>query len=169
MYFTWFFVGWFNTHLESNTGVHNQIYMPIRRIIILVKAGLEMSKCIPCNSSSLHKDYPELHFYQHHQKLCMETESVYNKPWPLSASSDQALQALKALRSLWPRTVFFLPTLQATNSSRSTTQAFAKADSKALHPHWLTLLPAQTPSPSRAVYAPTLADLMLYDTHDQVL
>ena len=48
------------------------------------------------------------------------------------------------------------------------TQAIAKSDSKALHPQWLVLLPAQAPSPSRAAYAPTLADVMLYDPHEQV-
>lgn len=47
-------------------------------------------------------------------------------------------------------------------------QAIAKADPKSLHPHWLTLLPAQAPSPSRASYAATLADVMLYDPHEQV-
>ena len=47
-------------------------------------------------------------------------------------------------------------------------QAVARAEPKALHPHWLTLLPAQTPSPSRASFAPTLADIMLYDPNAEV-
>ena len=46
-------------------------------------------------------------------------------------------------------------------------QAAAHADAKALQPFWPTLLPVQAPSPSRAAFAPTLADVLLYDPHPQ--
>ncbi len=46
-------------------------------------------------------------------------------------------------------------------------QAAAHADAKALQPFWPTVLPVQTPSPSRAAFAPTLADVLLYDPHAQ--
>lgn len=156
-----------NTNLESNLTLHNQLYSPIRRTSISVKAGLEMIKCIPYNYALL---YICCICTQHRTLLLSTSLKIAqvnrkcirpNKPCPLSASSESTLFTLTTFFDFFqnPASDRFLPAIM---------QAFAKADSKSLHPHWLTLLPAQTPSPSRAVYAPTLADLMLYDTHDQV-